>query len=126
MHDMRYVTKYFPVLAFMIILFIIFSCKTNSNVTIGNIERIDPRINDIVPQGAAIEVLAQGFEWSEGPAWHRTKNHLLFSDIPKNTIYKWSEQEGLSIYMRPSGYTGSDPAGFELGTKGLVFDIHRI
>jgi gluconolactonase len=91
----------------------------------GSIERIDPRINDIVPQGATIEVLAQGFEWSEGPAWHRINNYLLFSDIPKNTIYKWSEQEGLSIYMRPSGYTGSDPAGFELGTNGLVFDKHQ-
>ena len=87
------------------------------------IERLDPAFDALVPRDAKVEKLAEGFDWTEGPVWHHGGGYLLFSDIPKNTIYRWKEGEGLSIYMRPAGYnTGTNPPGRELGTNGLTFD----
>ena len=55
--------------------------------------------------------------------WRRDKGYLLFSDIPNNTIYKWKEGEGLSVFIRPAGYAmGTNPPGREIGTNGLTFD----
>jgi gluconolactonase len=86
------------------------------------VERLDPALDALVPPDARLERLAGGFEWAEGPAWRRSGGYVVFSDIPKNTIYRWQEGEGLSVFLRPAGYNGDDPAGLELGTNGLVFD----
>jgi gluconolactonase len=91
--------------------------------TIGTVIRLDDRMDTLVPADAVIEKLAEGFEWSEGPVWVPDEGgYLLFSDIPVNTIYRWDEKSGLSPYLRPAGYAGSDPSGAELGTNGLMLD----
>ncbi len=91
--------------------------------TIGSIERLDPAFDQLVPAGAKIEVLAGGFEWSEGPVWIAKQNHLLFSDIPRNQIVKWKAGQGTSVFMQPSGYTGQAKfTGGEPGTNGLMLD----
>ncbi len=91
--------------------------------TIGEIERLDPRLDHLVPKDAVIEVLADGFEWSEGPVWDREQARILFSDIPNNTVHSWSEDEGLGVFLKPSGYTGAEPfEGREPGSNGLAFD----
>ncbi|MGH7497170.1 MAG: SMP-30/gluconolactonase/LRE family protein [bacterium] len=86
----------------------------------GVIHRVDPRLNQLIPSHAKLEKLAEGFEWTEGPLWIPNENSLLFTDIPKNTIYKWKAGEGLSVYLRPAGYVGEDPPGIELGSNGLI------
>jgi gluconolactonase len=87
------------------------------------IERLDPALDALIDPNARVEQLADGFAWTEGPVWRRDKGYLLFSDIPHNTVWKWNEAEGLSIYMRPAGYAfGTTPPGRELGTNGLTFD----
>lgn len=90
----------------------------------GSIERLDPQMDQLIADSAVIEILASGFSWSEGPVWVPTLNSLLFSDIPKNTVYQWNETDSLSVYLRPSGYTGSDPGeeGWELGSNGLLIN----
>ena len=91
--------------------------------TIGTVIRLDDRIDTLVPADAVIEKLADGFEWSEGPVWVPNEGGtFFFSDIPVNTIYRWDEKGGLSPYLRPAGYAGSDPSGAELGTNGLMLD----
>ncbi len=90
--------------------------------TIGGVHRADPRLDALVEPGATLEVLAEGFEWTEGPVWVSNGGYLLFSDIPRNTIYRWKEGEGLSVFMRPAGYSGPEPFGDELGTNGLLLD----
>lgn len=70
--------------------------------------RLDPALDDIVPAGAHVEKLAQ-FEFTEGPVWVRKGGYLLFSDIPGNAIYKWSPGGDVSVFLKPSGYTGADP-----------------
>ena len=88
--------------------------------TFGMIQRVDARVNQLIPRDAKLEKLAEGFEWTEGPLWVPSEKCLLFTDIPKNTIYKWKQGEGLSVYLRPAGYVGEDPPGAELGANGLI------
>jgi gluconolactonase len=90
---------------------------------IGRIERADPRLDRLIPADAVIEVLAEGFRWSEGPAWDRVAGRLLFSDVPNNVVHAWSETGGLSAFLKPSGYTGPEGGGGrEPGANGLAFD----
>ena len=90
---------------------------------IGRIERADPRLDLLIPADAVIEVLAEGFRWSEGPAWDRAAGRLLFSDVPNNVVHAWSEKGGLSAFLKPSGYTGPEGGGGrEPGANGLAFD----
>jgi gluconolactonase len=155
----------------------------------GRIERIDPRVDLIIPRDVVVERVADGFKWVEGPVWvsreaanartrmwgqdffaeqdsaakksreaanARTRmwrqdffaeqdsgakkspeaanatprkagktqqGYLLFSDIPANTIYRWREGEGVSVYLKPSGYTGTTPfGGKEPGSNALLLD----
>ncbi len=90
--------------------------------TLGKILREDPALDKLIPPGAAVEVLASGFEWTEGPVWDRREQRLLFSDIPRNSIYQWSQSGGISLFMRPSGYTGIGDYGREPGSNGLLLD----
>ena len=79
--------------------------------TVGSIERVDPKINQLISQNAKIEVLSNGFIWTEGPLYIEDGNYWLFSDIPQNSIFKWDEKEGVRLYLNPSGYTGTLPRG---------------
>jgi gluconolactonase len=88
----------------------------------GSIERADPRFDALVPPNARIEILAEGFDWAEGPVWVPDGGFLLFSDVPQNVVFKWKEDEGLSEYLRPSGFTGSGQSGREPGSNGLLLD----
>jgi gluconolactonase len=91
--------------------------------TLGTIERKDPRFDKLIPPGAQLEKLADGFDWAEGPVWVPAGKYLLFSDIPKNTVWKWKEGQGISLYLKPSGYSGTAPfTGKEPGSNGLALD----
>ncbi|MFC3197921.1 SMP-30/gluconolactonase/LRE family protein [Parapedobacter deserti] len=91
--------------------------------TTGSIERLDPALDAIIDTGATAEIIAEGFKWSEGPLWVESEQMLLFSDVPANTIYKWTEENGTEIYLRPSGYTGLEPSqSREPGSNGLLLD----
>ncbi|MGH8719326.1 MAG: hypothetical protein ACREV0_10360, partial [Burkholderiales bacterium] len=70
---------------------------------------LDPRFDQLISRGAKVEKIADGFAWVEGPVWNRKDGYLLFTDIPSNTVYKWRQGKGVSLFMRPSGYTGSAP-----------------
>ncbi len=87
-----------------------------------SIERKDPKFDALIAPDAKVEELAGGFKWSEGPVWDKKHAQVLFCDIPNNMIYKWSEKEGLKEFLKPSGYTGSEPfTGTEPGSNGLAF-----
>jgi gluconolactonase len=89
---------------------------------IGTIERLDPRLDALIAPGTTIEKLAEGFDWSEGPVWIPAENHLLFSDVPRNTVYRWKEGGQADEYLKPSGYTGAQSRGGEPGSNGLLLD----
>lgn len=89
------------------------------------IERLDPALDRLIAPDVPIEILANGFVWSEGPVWVRAGEFLLFSDIPPNVIYRWKEGDGARPYLTPSGYTSGPPRGGEVGSNGLTLDDQR-
>lgn len=97
---------------------------TTNFPTLGEVVRNDPRIDRLVSRDAKIEVLASGFDWTEGPLWIADDQggKLLFSDIPRNAIYEWRLGKGVTLFMQPSGYTGVTDYGAEPGSNGLLLD----
>jgi gluconolactonase len=86
-------------------------------------DRLDPSIDRIIPKGAMLERVADGFTWVEGPVW--TQGSLYFAEIPSNTIRKWTPGSGVSIFIQPSGYQGTAPyGGPESGSNGMTLDVH--
>src|SRR6476661_5453258 len=92
----------------VLLLLISTSCIAQTQYkTIGVVERYDKALDKIVSQNAKAEIIAEGFDWSEGALWVEKYKMLLFSDVPTNTIYKWTDAKGKEIYLKPSGYTGA-------------------
>lgn len=90
--------------------------------TTGSVERLDTQLNKLIPLDAKIEILAEGYVWSEGPVWLPSEKILLYSDVPSNKIYKWKEGEGATVYLDPSGYTAKNTRAGESGSNGLALD----
>jgi gluconolactonase len=88
----------------------------------GSVERLDPALDSIIDPGERPRIIAEGFEWSEGPLWLPDQEMLIFSDIPNNSILSWSEKVSLELYLKPSGYTDTIPRGGETGSNGLLLD----
>ncbi len=76
----------------------------------------------IIPEDAVVEILAGGYDWTEGPLWLPAEKKLVFSDIPSNSIYEWSEGAGTKLFLKPSGYTGTEKRGGETGSNGLLLN----
>ena len=97
---------------------------TKNFPTIGEVVRVDPEIDSLIAKDSKIEVIGDGFVWAEGPVWVKDKEggHLLFSDIPRNSVMKWKENKGVSLFLKPSGYTGPTDYGNEPGCNGLLLD----
>ncbi len=85
-------------------------------------ERLDSRLDSLLSPSAEAEVLAEGYRWTEGPLWDARNGRLLFSDVPQNSIFQWTAKSGVSLFLKPSGYTGEKPRGGEPGSNGLAWD----
>lgn len=90
--------------------------------TFGQIERLDPELDKLIPPTNKLEKLAGGFAWAEGPVWDPKSDTLLFSDVPRNVVFQWKEALGIRDYLYPSGYTGTRGRGGEPGSNGLTLD----
>lgn len=80
------------------------------------------KLSEIIPNETKIEILADRFEWTEGPLWLEKENKLIFSDVPNNSISEWTKKEGVKLYLKPSGYTGKKIRIGELGSNGLLLN----
>jgi gluconolactonase len=66
---------------------------------------LDPKFEAYWLKLSAIERIATGCRWAEGPVWFGDGRYLLWSDIPNNRILKWEEETGaVSAYRKPSNY----------------------
>lgn len=87
----------------------------------GHVRRDSPALDALIALDAKIEVIAEGIRWSEGPVWISDGGYLLFSDVPGNRMHRWSERDGLSVFLEPSGHPGPDTSAFrEPGSNGLI------
>ena len=83
--------------------------KFNLNVNGGAAES-KPAGKSVVATGAKMVKLSTGHRFTEGPAVD-PKGNVFFTDIPKNTIHKWSVDGKVSLWRKDSG-----------GANGLFFD----
>ena len=108
------------IISFFLVM-IFYGCKSQAE-RIGYVEKLDPALDQVIDAQAEVEIIAEGFEWSEGPLWVGKDSMLLFCDIPANTIYKWTASKGKEVYLTPSGYTSTVKRGGEIGSNGLLLD----
>jgi gluconolactonase len=127
------VCKTFCLLAFVIAFA---ACQTNNttesntkdapaakpDTVIRKVVILDTEALHIIDSTAPVEVIASGYKWTEGPLYVKDGGYLLFSDIPNNTINKWQEVSGASVYLTPSGHTGTKIIRKEPGSNGLSLD----
>ncbi|WP_439484315.1 SMP-30/gluconolactonase/LRE family protein [Cyclobacterium plantarum] len=71
----------------------------------------DQTFLDLVAEDVEVKKLADGFRFTEGPVWNKEAGHLLFSDIPANTIYRWTPGEPVNVFREPSN-----------NSNGLTYD----
>jgi gluconolactonase len=90
--------------------------------TLSEIEILDSEAEKLFAKNSKAEILAEGFVWSEGPLWLKDQQKLIFSDVPQNIIYSWSEKDSIQVYLTPSGYTSDVKRGGEIGSNGLFLN----
>lgn len=88
---------------------------------VGEIQRLDPRVDALIPADATIEKLADGFNFIEGPVWDRQNSRLLFSDVRGNEIYEWSEAAGATTFIDPV-FEGDRTGKGSISSNGLTLD----
>ena len=87
----------------------------------GRILRVDSRLDSLVPPGATIEKLAEGYVFTEGPVWLRGESRLLFSDVRANAIHQWTEADGASPFLDPV-FEGDREGLRSISSNGLTLD----
>lgn len=87
------------------------------------LRRLNVAFDRIVAPDAAIETIATGIRWAEGPLWVPDGGYLLFSDPPANIVRRWRRGVGVATFLSPSGLANPDPALLrEPGANGLALD----
>lgn len=87
----------------------------------GRVERFDPAFDRLVAPTAAMEKLASGAQWAEGPVWY--EGGVVFSDPPRNVAYRWRPGTAkLDVFLAPSGLLTPTPGFREPGSNGLARD----
>ena len=91
----------------LILSLLLAACSTKPKEvrTTGSIERTDPALDAILTTDAAIEILAEGYTWSEGPVWLPESGELLWSDIPNNRMLAWSDARGMRVWRDAADFT---------------------
>lgn len=110
------------VIAFLLVISECFSQNYKKDVAV---IMYDKTLNEVLPEivpTKMAEILGEGFEWTEGPLWLEKENKLIFSDIPNNSIFEWTEKGGIKLYLKSSGYTGKAKRGGETGSNGLLLN----
>jgi gluconolactonase len=106
---------------FLPLLFLPLAALAADYPTLGQIERLDPALDVLIPKDAKIEKLAEGFTWAEGPVWK--DGALLFSDVPENMVYQWKPgATKAEIFLKPSGRLTPRPGFRDQGSNGLGRD----
>ena len=94
--------------------------KSPAGTPAPTIETFDAALSGVLDPESQIEALSSGYTWSEGPVWDRQRDCLYFDDVPGNVTWRWSETDGATEFLNPSGAPASETAGFrEPGANGL-------
>ncbi|MEZ4682346.1 MAG: SMP-30/gluconolactonase/LRE family protein [Caldilineaceae bacterium] len=69
------------------------------------LEIYETAVKELVEPTATLEQIGSGFQFIEGPVWHVAEECLFFSDIPANTMYRYSVTNGIAVYRQPSHFS---------------------
>lgn len=86
------------------------------------VEVRDAAMLQVISADAKLEVLSRGHQWAEGPVAEPATGAVLFSDVPRNQIWRWSDTSGATLYLSPSGATGHQHSQLRQGSNGLIFN----
>jgi gluconolactonase len=92
------------------------------------VQQLDPRFEKVKPPfQAAVERLATGMRWSEGPVWFGDLRCVLWSDIPNNRIVRWDEAtDRVSVFRQPSNYANGNTRDREGRLVTCEHDTRRV
>ena len=77
--------------------------RTSVHIPDPAIEVIDERFRSLVVGQEVVQRLWTGGRWLEGPVWFGDGRYLLFSDVPDNRMFCWSEATGtVTVFREPS------------------------
>lgn len=89
--------------------------------SIGMIEKKSDALGAIIDEAAVIEQLASGYRWSEGPLWVADDDALYFNDVPNDRMFRWSERDGIRLFLAPSGGARENSVSMrESGANGMA------
>jgi gluconolactonase len=70
---------------------------------------LDDRFERYRVDSAAVELIATGYRWVEGPVWFGDHRCLIWSDIPNDRMLRWDEQSGaVTVYRQPSNFANGN------------------
>ncbi|HEX8967503.1 MAG TPA: SMP-30/gluconolactonase/LRE family protein [Chloroflexota bacterium] len=69
---------------------------------------LDERLATLVDLDAQAHQIASGFRFTEGPVWDRRSQSLTFSDIPNDTLHRWTAADGAQVFRRPSAHANGN------------------
>jgi len=71
-------------------------------------EILDDAFNAILASDSKLRPVADGFTFTEGPMWWAARGCLVFSDIPGDTVYRWTADEGHTVFRHPSRHANGN------------------
>jgi gluconolactonase len=74
----------------------------------GSLEVRDAAFHALLHPDSGLIRLATGFGFTEGPVWMAEAHCLLFSDIPGDEIWRWSQEGGVSSWRAPSHHSNGN------------------
>ncbi len=74
-----------------------------------NVDIRDGGFTQVIDPAAELEQVATGFDFLEGPIWHPYEKSVIFSDILGNSIYRWTEKDGV-VQLRRNSYMANGNA----------------
>ena len=92
------------------------------------LESYDARFDSLVPPGAELKRLYSGTTWAEGPAYVKAYGGLVWSDVPNNRMYRWTPEDGGSVFREPSNYSNGntvDNSGRLVTCQHLTHSVTR-
>jgi sugar lactone lactonase YvrE len=82
-------------------------------------------LDKLIDRDQDFRLLGTGFGFTEGPAWNTPGNYLVFSDIPGDRRWRWSEQRGMELVAWPTYKGNGNPDGMECDELGNIWCTAR-
>ena len=73
-----------------------------SEKTSKDFQIVDESFRQVLRRDSAVRQICKNLGFTEGPVWMKSTKCLLFSDIPADTIYRWSQAGGMTVFRKPS------------------------